>query len=505
MIMGLQATSPAFADAEPFPPLPVAAGATPPAGACALDFFISFESSGKWPDDLGAIAHLRTAFYLRLAALLEEQHKLLCEVRHEALYVQHDGFTFRAMIHHEREISLLEEQKDELGARALKWRTTSGGTHTASISALARTHPALAPSIRLAKRWLACQLYTGEVPPSLVELLTAATFASAGERAPCSAVCGFANFLHLLASYDFEHEPLLFGFDGAITEEHREVAEAAFTKQRDADTADAIADDRVFIPPLAIWIATDHELGGAAGCAAGPTTASVHRLRALASAALAHLDRACLIDPPALLSAAAGVDTTAAVAQGHAAAPKDAAAAAAAALDRTTRAVVCRAFDPPSNDFDALLELGAAKLPCAHLSWQPGVAVSKGREPKAASAYANLRRGEIAAGIGDDPVAALVAALEGAYGSLALFFYDGLGGRVIAIKWKPAAFLPSSLRAPTAQHRMLVRQSGAATDDAEAATWAMPNVADALAGMVQLGGGLIKSVRMPQTGHALRQ
>ena len=100
--------------------------------------------------------------------------------------------------------------------RALKWRTTSGGTHTASISALARTHPALAPSIRLAKRWLACQLYTGEVPPSLVELLTAATFASAGERAPCSAVCGFANFLHLLASYDFEHEPLLFGLPAAL-------------------------------------------------------------------------------------------------------------------------------------------------------------------------------------------------------------------------------------------------------------------------------------------------
>lgn len=510
--MALNSTSSSFADAEPFPPLPVAAGAPPPAGAVALDFFITFESSGKWPDNLAAVGHLRTAFYLRLASLLEEQHSFLCEVREEALYVRSEGFTFRGIIHHEPAAKLLEAAGDVAGARALAWRTTAGAQHMASVSALGRTHPALGPSIRLAKRWLACQLYSGELPAPLVELLVAAPFASADERPPASAMCGFAHFLHLLSSHDFQNEPLLLSFDAPITTEMREVADAAFAAAReghaDADAADAAASPATPpMPPPPIWVGTDNEIGGAAGCAGGPSPHSLHRLRNLASAALVHLDRAVVMEPSDLASAAAGL-ASADDAAAAAAAPKDAAAAAAAAVDRASRAVVSRAFDPPAADFDVLLELSVAKLPSAHLSWlvdKAGGGSAGGRAPKPASAYANLRHGEIASGIGDEPIAALVARLTLAYGSIARFFYDGLGGRAIALKWKPAAFLPTALKAPAAQHRMLVATGCGDKDGAAAEAWALPNVADALAGMVQLGDGLIKSARVPQASHALRK
>ena len=36
----------------------------------------------------------------------------------------------------------------------------------------------------------------------------------------------------------------------------------------------------------------------------------------------------------------------------------------------------------------------------------------------------------------------MCARLRAAYGGLALFFADGYGGRVVAVKWRPAAFLP---------------------------------------------------------------
>ena len=68
-IISVGATAAAFADLEPFPPSLVPAGAPPPAGSPTLCFSIQFESSGKWPDDLGAISALKTAFYLKLACV----------------------------------------------------------------------------------------------------------------------------------------------------------------------------------------------------------------------------------------------------------------------------------------------------------------------------------------------------------------------------------------------------------------------------------------------------
>ena len=157
MITAIQPTSHAFADLEPFPPPPGASGSPPPPGAPSLNFAITFESSGKWPDDLRAIASLKTAFYLRLATLIEEQGQLLCEVRHDTLHVQMDGFVFSGVIHHAGTSKLLEASGDWAAADAMRWRTDAGARHVSSLSALGRTHPAYPPSVRLAKRWLASQ------------------------------------------------------------------------------------------------------------------------------------------------------------------------------------------------------------------------------------------------------------------------------------------------------------------------------------------------------------
>lgn len=63
------------------------------------------------------------------------------------------------------------------------------------------------------------------------------------------------------------------------------------------------------------------------------------------------------------------------------------------------------------------------------------------------------------------------------------------------------------VQAASAQHKMLVgRGEGEEADGTGgAAPWALPNVADVLAGMVQIGGGLIRAAKVPQAGHALRK
>ena len=96
-------------------------------------------------------------------------------------------------------------------------------------------------------------------------------------------------------------------------------------------------------------------------------------------------------------------------------------------------------------------------------------------------------------------MAELVEVLHARYGALALF-YDGLGGRAIALKWRPAAFLPVPLKPPVAQHRLYVQRT-----EGPGAAWVLPNVADVLAGMVQAGGGLIKRVSLPRGGNGLRR
>ena len=232
-ITGVQATSSAF-DTEPFPPSPVSTGAPPSSGCKPLDFTFYSNRPENGPTRSTRSTTLKSAFYLRLASLLEDQASIICEVEKDVIYVQVEGFTFRGIIHHEPSLQLYQPHPQSV---PLKWRTTDGAQHTAALSALGRTHPALGLTVRLAKRWLSCQLYSGSVSDGLIELLAAHAFASPFTRPPGSAIAGFSRFLHLLASHDFESEPLLLSFDEPITSELKEGADAAFAVTRAAAAA----------------------------------------------------------------------------------------------------------------------------------------------------------------------------------------------------------------------------------------------------------------------------
>ena len=129
------------------------------------------------------------------------------------------------------------------------------------------------------------------------------------------------------------------------------------------------------------------------------------------------------------LSPAAGGDEAAAAAAEAAAAE----AATAEEADAAVAAAMLPAFLPALQEFDALLELEPRRLP--RRAMQLG---GKAAAPPKAKAFANLQHGRIASGVGDDAVAALVARLEARHGSIALFFFDELGGGQIAIKVRGA-------------------------------------------------------------------
>lgn len=179
-----QAASPSFSFTEEFPSLPAAAGAPPPPGSPPLNFVIQFESSGKWPDDLGAVQALKTAFHLQLASLLESQAKLTCEPTRASLFVHLDGFTFCGGISHEREEALLRAAGRAEEAAALLDATRHAPKHTSLAHTLATSHAAYGPAVRLAKRWLSAQLFSSIVPSQMTELLVAHLFTTPGRPPP---------------------------------------------------------------------------------------------------------------------------------------------------------------------------------------------------------------------------------------------------------------------------------------------------------------------------------
>ncbi|XP_056274928.1 nucleolar protein 6-like [Pseudoliparis swirei] len=85
-----------------------------------------------------------------------------------------------------------------------------------------------------------------------------------------------------------------------------------------------------------------------------------------------------------------------------------------------------------------------------------------------------------------NPVTLYLAELRDAFGELALFFCDPHGGTVIAVLWKPKAFLP----VPFKTSYMSARRVEVTGEEANT----IPNVEAILEDFRVLGKGLIKSV-----------
>ena len=184
MLLNIQPAAAAFCHCEPFPPAPTNQGAPPPAGSAPLGFVMQFESSGKWPADLEAVGALKAAFYLKMAALLEETATIHAEASRHALHVQCDGFTFVGLIRHDQELPLLRASGRTAAAAALRRTTLLATRHTAAMSTVAAEYPAFGAAVRLCRRWAHAQLLSAALPAELIDLLVAHVFASRAARTP---------------------------------------------------------------------------------------------------------------------------------------------------------------------------------------------------------------------------------------------------------------------------------------------------------------------------------
>lgn len=113
----------------------------------------------------------------------------------------------------------------------------------------------------------------------------------------------------------------------------------------------------------------------------------------------------------------------------------------------------------------------------------------------ATQGLAKLRRELL---VGFDPLALFLRKCAERFGHLGTFCADAHGGRVVAVKWDPAAFAPAPLQVATA-HTSLPCQftagaGGAASLQQQQAVMAVPNVVQVLHEMAAIGEGLTAQV-----------
>lgn len=366
------------------------------------EVIITFEGSGRWPDDIIAIQRTKIAFLLKIAELLEDAgHGYKCSVgieneAHELLnnsildIVCPTGAAFRFRIHNEREAVLLEQtikskqasmhDKDAAVAAMVvyKYMFEQLPLLTQSISTHATRFPLLSPTIRLVKKWFASHLLTSHIREEFIELLTMKVFLQPYPwRAPSSAVAGFLRMLQFIARWDWRASPLVVDFSGMMGSKDVQAIQTRLEAWRKIDPA---------MNRTVIMAATNHDQTGLAFTDGMPSKVVSARMTALARSATKMLKEQGL------------------------------------ELDAKTL------FVPSLAEYDFVIHLSP--------KFSNG---RKGKSEKKSGGFKNLeiQSEEDLLYVGFEPVREYVKELETTYGGAMLLLYNNFNGGVIAGLWSP--------------------------------------------------------------------
>ncbi|CAJ2508559.1 Uu.00g135850.m01.CDS01 [Anthostomella pinea] len=211
-----------------------------------IDAIVSFEMSGKWPENIAAIQRMKVAMLLKIGSSFEESndavktHLGLENVDRNTqnlafLDIVYDtGFCFRLRVHSDLEETLLDRQaKDKTLERhdrtdaadlvtSLKQTYTNLPLQNQTISTFCTRFPELSSSIRLTKRWFSSHRLSNHFDEALIEWFVLQAFLHPYPwTTPSSAVMGFLRTLLLLARWDWRDEPLIIDPQEALSSSQR--------------------------------------------------------------------------------------------------------------------------------------------------------------------------------------------------------------------------------------------------------------------------------------------
>ncbi|KXJ89431.1 Nrap protein, partial [Microdochium bolleyi] len=262
---------------------------------------ISFEASGKWPENLAAIQRAKVAFLLKIGSSLEESNEAIkthlgledaqMDVENLAFLdiVYQNGIAFRLRVQSDLEDTLLErktrdktlerhertEASELLAAAKLKY--TILPLHNQMIATYCTRLAALSPAIRLVKQWFSSHKLSCHFSEELVELFTLQAFLRPYPwNVPSSATTGFLRTLYLLSRWDWRDEPLIIDTAESLSASQKAEINTRFEAWRKIDPN---------MNRTTLFVATSQDASGTAYTADGPSKVIAARMTSLARSA----------------------------------------------------------------------------------------------------------------------------------------------------------------------------------------------------------------------------
>lgn len=470
-----------------------------------LGVLLEFEKSSKWPTDFEAIQSIKAAFYIQLSRMIKKHLQVECIPTARHLDVFFGGYTFRVLIRADKELNLTRSAEETIRLRRkLKLKPK----HTTLINGFHLKNPVFGPTCRLVKRWLASHLF---LPCCLreeaVELMVLYLFLSPlPYHAPTSPITGFLRFLHMLATFDFENEPLVVDVFGEITNNPA-------ISQQIADNFRHYRQQSVEMESAAtIFIMFSKDITAPVWTAGKPSWMDLRRMIQLATVTLQAVSTGLCIDNRLGLV----VDSK----TNHKANPV---AFRLLSLWKSWKSF----FQTPLSDFDVLIKLHDDLVPeisrsavmnqplvewsVSHSSEMSGPeATTSGKRRRQHQSlfeipqFRNLAlsKGHSSLFIGFNPVKKFVKELKSRYGHSALIYYNKFGGNMIALVWRPSAWLPKPFNAKSAQNAILLPQPLHKEEEEEEEVisgMVIPNIFEILADIRSLGSGLVEDILFPSS------
>ncbi|CAK4122349.1 unnamed protein product [Aphanomyces euteiches] len=304
-----------------------------------------------------------------------------------------------------------------------------GALHATMIHAMTSKHSAFGRTVRLLMQWLDAHLASNVLPLQACELIVASVFLSPSP--PQSVLSGFTRVLQLLANFDWKSQPLIVDLHENLSEDRRREMQKTF----DASSSSPKTHPALFL--FASYERDDH-----------PSFWTRHVTEPVMSQRLVSLAKATATQWLHWLA--------------HGAAPHG-----------------WQACFAHVMDYDVVFHLTTLGL---------GTVFPKSKSRFAVPYYKNLKQSDPFATlfIGLDPLEDAIKQLTARFQHLALFFVNR---QVIAVRWKPPAFLPTRFRVLHATHQLPL-----SSDDDTVSS--VPQVMDILREMKRMLYGLVERVEL---------
>ncbi|XP_051127399.1 uncharacterized protein LOC127248890 [Andrographis paniculata] len=245
-----------------------------------LEIMIQLEGSGNWPMNEVALEKTKSAFLLKIAESLNDNHGISSTAAEDDVDIFMSGYAFRLKILHERALSLV---KSPGGARVKRILSSDKklfihGQHAGMINGLRGRYPIYGPVVRLAKRWVSAHLFSNTLSEEAVELLVAHLFLKPLPfRPPCSRTAGLLRFLRLLSDYDWSLCPLIVDINGEMTpEDEKDITENFMENRKEYEG------NLQNVKP-AMFLATTYDKESEGWTRESPTATDLKRLAAYAT------------------------------------------------------------------------------------------------------------------------------------------------------------------------------------------------------------------------------